>query len=183
MNLAIREIKNQDEEKILEMLEEYEKSELIEGIDRYEGIRNFEDLKNMIFLEWLNDLEIKKDENKLPKEFSPQTTYILVDEKDEIVGMVNIRWKEVPVLMSYGGMIGYSIRPSKRGQGYANEMLRLALEILFKVSKKQKILMTCKDFNIASKKVIEKNNGIYENTIYDCEDGYNHLRYWIENNI
>ena len=108
----------------------------------------------------INDLEIKKDENKLPKEFSPQTTYILVDEKDEIVGMVNIRWKEVPVLMSYGGMIGYSIRPSKRGQGYANEMLRLALEILFKVSKKQKILMTCKDFNISSKKVIEKNNGI-----------------------
>ena len=35
MNLAIREINNQDEEKILEMLEEYEKSELIEGIDRY----------------------------------------------------------------------------------------------------------------------------------------------------
>ena len=63
MNLAIREINNQDEEKILEMLEEYEKSELIEGIDRYEGIRNFEDLKNMSFLEWLNDLEIKKDEN------------------------------------------------------------------------------------------------------------------------
>ena len=50
MNLAIREINNQDEEKILEMLEEYEKSELIEGIDRYEGIRNFEDLLTPIFL-------------------------------------------------------------------------------------------------------------------------------------
>ena len=181
MNLEIREIKREDEQKLLEMLEEYENSKLVEGIDRYEGIRNFEDLKNMSFLEWLEDLENKKDEEKLPKEFSPQTTYILIDENNQIIGMVNIRWKEVPVLMSYGGMIGYSIRPSKRGQGYASEMLRLALEILFKTSKKQKILITCKDFNIASKKVIEKNNGIYENTIYDCDDGYNHLIYWIYN--
>ncbi len=46
-------------------------------------------------------------------------------------------------------------------------------------SKMEKILITCKDFNIPSKKVIEKNNGIYENGYFNKEDGYTYLRYWI----
>ena len=61
----------------------------------------------------------------------------------------------MPILMTYGGLIGYSIRPSQRGKGYASEMLRLALEKL-KNTDVDKILITCKDFNLASKKVIEK---------------------------
>ena len=41
------------------------------------------------------------------------------------------------------------------------------------------VLITCKDFNIPSKRVIEKNGGIYENSYYNEEDKYTYLRYWI----
>ena len=80
--------------------------------------------------------------------------------------------------MKYGGFIGYSIRPSERGKGYATQMLKLALKE-FKKKKKEKVLITCKDFNTSSKRVIEKNGGIYEDSYYNEEDEYTYLRYWI----
>lgn len=81
--------------------------------------------------------------------------------------------------MAFGGLIGYSVRPSQRGKGYASEMLKLALD-KFKNTNIENILITCKDFNIASKKVIEKNGGIFENTYSNDDDGYTYLRYWIK---
>ena len=57
-------------------------------------------------------------------------------------------------------------------------MLKLALKKL-KNANVEKILITCKDFNIASKKVIEKNGGIFENTYSNDDDGYTYMRYWI----
>ena len=47
----------------------------------------------------------------------------------------------------------------------------------------ENVLITCKDFNIASKKVIEKNGGILENTYNNIDDGYTYLRYWIKYNV
>ena len=41
-------------------------------------------------------------------------------------------------------------------------MLKLGLQKFKEMDyKREKTLITCKDFNIPSKKVIEKNNGIY----------------------
>ena len=81
--------------------------------------------------------------------------------------------------MAFGGLIGYSIRPSQRGKGYASEMLKIALN-KFKNTNIENVLITCKDFNIASKKVIEKNGGIFENIYRNIDDGYAYLRYWIK---
>lgn len=58
-------------------------------------------------------------------------------------------------------------------------MLKLALkEYKREQPLKEKVLITCKDFNIASKKVIEKNDGMYIDTYYNKKDCYNYLRYW-----
>ena len=57
-------------------------------------------------------------------------------------------------------------------------MLKLAL-YKFKNTGMYNILITCKDFNLASKKVIEKNGGIFENTYTNNDDGNTYLRYWI----
>lgn len=180
MSLIIREINKNDEKQILQMYEEYMDSELIPGIDRFEGIRNFEHLGNMTFEEWMKELEVNKNQNELPQEYSASTTYIGINEKAEIIGAIGLRWKEVGVLKTFGGMIGYSIRPSKRGKGYASEMLEFALkEYKKEQTLRERILITCKDFNIASKKVIEKNGGKYIDTYYNEEDGYNYLRYWL----
>ena len=80
--------------------------------------------------------------------------------------------------MTYGGLIGYSIRPSQRGKGYASDMLKEGLDI-FRKTGREKILITCKDFNIASKKVIEKNGGKLLSQIINPRDNYNYLRYEI----
>ena len=179
--LIIREIKETDTNKITEMYKEYMNSEMILGIDRFEGIRNFEHLGNMDFKTWIEELEFNKKQENLPKEYSSSTTYIAINEKNEIVGVIGLRWKEVGALKTYGGMIGYSIRPSKRGKGYASEMLRLSLqEYKKKQPSKEKILITCKDFNIPSKKVIEKNGGKFENAYFNPEDQYTYLRFWVE---
>ena len=115
----------------------------------------------------------------MPETYSPHTLYLAVNDNNKIVGAIGIRWKQVPVLMTFGGLIGYSIRPSQRGKGYANEMLKLAID-KFKNTNIKNILITCKDFNVASKKVIEKNGGIFENTYSNVDDGYTYLRYWIK---
>lgn len=153
--MQLRETDVNDKEAIIQMYNEYMKSELILGIDRFEGVRDFEKLSQLNFTDWLADLEKNKHEENLPETYSPHTLYLAINDKNEIVGAIGIRWKQVPILMTYGGLIGYSIRPSQRGKGYASEMLRLALEKL-KNTDVDKILITCKDFNLASKKVIEK---------------------------
>ena len=177
--MELREVTKQDEEEIIEMYDEYIISELIPGIDRFEGIRDFEKLEKLSFNDWIEDLEKNKYEENLPETYSPHTLYLAVNDNNKIVGAIGIRWKKVPVLMTFGGLIGYSIRPSQRGKGYASEMLKLALD-KFKNTNIKDILITCKDFNIASKKVIEKNGGIFENTYSNVDDGYTYLRYWIK---
>ncbi len=176
--MELREVTKQDKEKIIKMYDEYMMSELVPGIDRFEGIRDFEKLKKLSFNDWINYLEKNKYEENLPASYSPHTLYLAIDNND-IVGAIGIRWKQVPVLMTFGGLIGYSIRPTKRGNGYASKMLKLALDKLKKTNI-ENVLITCKDFNIASKKVIEKNGGIFENTYRNVDDGYMYLRYWIK---
>lgn len=177
--MKLKEVELKDKNQILEMYKEYMVSDLIPGIDRFEGIRDFEKIDKVSFEEWIENLEKNKDEKNLPEEYSPHTLYLAINDEEELVGAIGIRWKEVPVLMTFGGLIGYSIRPSKRGSGYASQMLKLALE-KFKTTNIDNVLITCKDFNIASKRVIEKNGGVLENVYTNEEDGYNYLRYWIK---
>ncbi len=174
--MILREIQKQDKQAILEMYEEYMNSELTPGIDRFEGVRNFEHLGSMSFEEWLEELEFNKDKTRLPQSFSPQTTCAAIAD-NKIVGLINVRWELVPVLLKLGGLIGYSIRPSERGKGHGTEMLSLAL---IEMDSFNRVLVTCKDSNIASKRVIEKNNGVLENSYSDEDSGCTFLRYWIE---
>ena len=176
--MKLREIIKEDKYEILKIYDEYINAEPIKGIDTFEGIRNFEHLENMNFEEWYKELDNNKNKDKLPKEYSTQTTYLVIDN-NEIVGILNARWEKVSALMLFGGLIGYSIRPKYRGKGYANEMLKLGLE-KFKEKDINEVLISCKDFNIASKKVIEKNNGIFEREYYNKDEGYNYLIYTIE---
>ncbi len=132
----------------------------------------------MNFEEWYQELENNKNKDKISNGYSTQTTYLVIDN-NVIIGVLNARWEKVMTLMLFGGLIGYSIRPKYRGKGYANEMLKLGLE-KFKEKNINEIPISCKDFNIASKKVIEKNNGIFERQYYNEDEGYNYLIYTIK---
>lgn len=78
------------------------------------------------------------------------------------------------------GHIGYGIRPSERRKGYATEMLKMGLEEC-KQWKTEKVMISCRDDNIGSAKVIENCGGVFENCISHEENGENILfrRYWI----
>ena len=61
--MKLREVTKQDKEKIMEMYEEYMLSELIPGIDRFEGIRDFEKIRELSFEEWVENLD--KNSNRV----------------------------------------------------------------------------------------------------------------------
>lgn len=58
----------------------------------------------------------------------PSEEYFMINEEDEIIGMCNIRLALNERLKKFGGHIGYSIRPTKRGNGYNKINLYLALK-------------------------------------------------------
>lgn len=81
-----------------------------------------------------------------------------------------------PILGTWGGHCGYSVRPSERGKGYAIEMLRLNVKNAKKRGS-EKMLVTCDSDNTASEKTILANSGVFESTIN--VDGTEMKRYWI----
>lgn len=108
----------------------------------------------------------------------PSTTYFAIRKSDnKLVGIIDLRHHiNHPILGTWGGHCGYTVRPSERGNGYAKEMLRLNL-INAKDFGIDKILITCHSDNTASEKTILANGGIYEKTI--IVDGTEIKRYWI----
>lgn len=79
----------------------------------------------------------------------------------------------------YGGHIGYGVRPSERGKGYATVILNLALEKCKDLSL-GKVMIVCKEGNIGSARVIEKNGGILKEIVYIPEENCNYKKYWID---
>jgi len=124
---------------------------------------------------------IKRDKNyskglDLPSHMVQATTFWLV-ENDEFIGHVNIRHELNKRLKIIGGNIGYTIRPEYRGKGYGTKLLTLALQKAQKIGLKR-ALLTCDDDNLASARIIEKHNGIWERTFE--VDGRLIRHYWID---
>lgn len=109
----------------------------------------------------------------------PDSTFFCLDEERNImVGAINIRHDLNEWLLQYGGHIGDGIRPSERRKGYASKMIELALTECKKLGIHQ-VLMICDKDNIGSAKSIVNNGGILENEI--IHDQKVIQRYWIEN--
>ena len=109
----------------------------------------------------------------------PSTTYFAVRKSDnKLVGVIDLRHHiNHPILGTWGGHCGYTVRPSERGHGYAKEMLRLNLQNAKALGIK-KVLVTCYHSNKASEKVIRANGGVYEKTV--VVDGIKIQRFWID---
>ena len=108
----------------------------------------------------------------------PQTTYWIID-KDGFAGRISVRHELNEDLLKLGGNIGYIVKLSKRRKGYATKALKLVLPKVRELGLK-KVLLTCNNTNIASKKVIESAGGILENEVIGKEGEPNKLRYWID---
>ena len=117
----------------------------------------------------------------LPEGFVPFNSYWLVRDGSTILGTLRLRHRLNENLREVGGHIGYSIRPSERGKGYATRMLSMALPKARRLGL-SRVLITCDQNNHASARVIEKNGGVLE-----CKKQIDHKGkpqvcryYWIE---
>lgn len=109
----------------------------------------------------------------------PDSVFFLLDEdRDRLLGAVNIRHYLNEELLKEGGHIGDGIRPSERRKGYATRMVSLALDECRKLGIKR-VLMTCEKTNTGSAKSIIRNGGVLENEFVNS-DGEVEQRYWID---
>lgn len=99
----------------------------------------------------------------LPANFVPYTELWMIDthyaeEQATVVGRISLRHQLNEALTTFGGHIGYEVRPSARRKGYATKALALMLEHA-KAQGLENVMLTCADDNVASIKVIEANGG------------------------
>lgn len=164
--------------KLIKPIKKYEKS-------WQEALAEFREEKRRGFWNWEKEptdldeyIKISQDNEKgksLPRGWVPATTYWLIDN-DEFIGHTNIRHELNEHLAKFGGNIGYYIRPSARRKGYGAKILELAL-MKAKELGLQKVLVTCDESNTASKKIIEKNKGQFQDKVIN--EGEPGLRYWV----
>ena len=130
--------------------------------------------------EWIHICSLRKSEETCGQVGTevPSHMYLAVRlSNNRIVGIIDLRHHiNHPILGTWGGHCGYTVRPSERGKGYAKEMLRLNIQNAHALGI-EKMLVTCDSDNIASEKTIMGNGGVLENTIN--VDGTVMKRYWI----
>lgn len=130
----------------------------------WEGYAGFYDL-----------LSRMKDGGYPTPEMVPMDAYF-IEQGGRMLGEVYIRHRLAPRLELIGGHVGYKVRPSCRNRGVATAALRLALEKLADLGVEQ-ALVTCRDTNLASARVIEKCGG---RRIEDSfVDEHFERRYWV----
>lgn len=119
---------------------------------------------------WLKKLE--KDRKQIANEKRvPAETYFLVRENDNrIVGMINIRYNLNERLLLNGGHIGYSIRPTERRKGYNKINLYLGLKRLDELNV-ETALLDCVKSNIGSSKTMLALGAKKYNEIYNEDYG------------
>jgi len=129
------------------------------------------------FEAYLRVLEDAEHGRHLPEGHVPSTLLFGFVESD-IVGRLMLRHSLNEFLVRIGGHIGYVVVPEHRGRGYATEMLRQGLD-LARSTALARVLVTCDEDNGASRRVIEKCGGQYEDSYVGPEVAVAKRRYWI----
>jgi predicted acetyltransferase len=113
---------------------------------------------------------------------APRLPYRLFWISDgDFSGTINLRYQPgTEALPPYiSGHIGYGVVPWKRRRGYATRALAMILPLCRKQGLKR-VLVTCDEDNIASRRVIEANGGEFDGTEpHPLTAGKLKLRYWV----
>ena len=174
MKVKLIKLTKEYEKQLGEMIDEWKLDQEINHTDKSPYVIFKNDYHDFDY--YLDNLELKEP---IPQGFVPDSTFFLLDEeRNRLLGAVNIRHSLNDHLLKVGGHIGDGIRPSERRKGYATEMIRLALLECKKLGI-DRVLICCNSDNIGSKKSILNNGGTLENIVMD--EGKPMERYWIDN--
>lgn len=164
--MILRRPSHTDKEAILEMMAEFEREQ-----SAHDG--GFWNPDNFVYEEWLETSHNKEMGIGLLENRVPSIQFVLFDKSGQALGFLNLRLRLNEGLLNHAGHIGYSIRPSERGKGYAKEALHQGLQVA-KEKNIHRALVTCSTENPASRAVILANGGQLEDIRNETE------RYWID---
>jgi len=115
----------------------------------------------------INKLQDESRGIGLPSGWVPASTFWLVQNRERLLGVANLRHRLTSFLEHEGGHIGYGTL-----------MLKLILDKARALGLKE-VLVTCDKGNTPSSKIIESNRGVLTSEVMS-ETGHNAvLRYWI----
>ena len=109
---------------------------------------------------YLAALEQRPAPTPWPDGYVPQTVLWWV-AGDEYLGRLSIRHRLTAHLLHEGGSIGFEVRPSARRRGHATAMLAAALPLAAALGV-DPARLDCEADNVASRRAIEKNGGVFE---------------------
>lgn len=131
------------------------------------------------FAEFVDMLHAASKAEDIPSNYVAHSTFWLVDSSGEIVAISNLRHELNDFLLTYGGHIGYGVRPSARRRGYATEVLKQTL-LRAKARGIARVRVTCSKNNLASVKTILRNAGKFDDEVFMPEHREVICRYWID---
>lgn len=143
------------------------------------GEKDYFDMYKEAISDFKGYVQKLNDNTKVCEGWVPSHTFWLTNMNDEILGVVRIRTSlNHEFVRKFAGHIGYDISPLSRRRGYGMTLLKLALEKAAMINL-GKVLITCDNDNVASKRIIENNGGIFESQILKEENQKQLRRYWI----
>ena len=125
----------------------------------------------------LNQLADLEAGHNLPEGRVPSSTFWLV-EGGELLGVSNLRHHLNEALEECGGHIGLGIRPSQRGKGLGNTLMRLTLQEAAKMGIDE-VHVHCHKDNAASARMIVRCGGVLHSEVLEPSTDHTVQRYVI----
>jgi predicted acetyltransferase len=101
--------------------------------------------------------------------FRPRSPFWFIEDGGEFLGSLHLRHELAnDYARPVAGHVRYGVRPSRRWQGIGTEMPAAAqAQAQTRALGHLRILMACRESNVASRRLIETGGGIFERTVLD----------------